>query len=133
MSGVLCEVEELDLGCTEHLEAGSVGSVQVASQYLPRVALEWRPIQVGDVAEHGARRLVRCRPGEKLERACIGACQHVALLYPTETVDGRSVELQALLEHRCQLGRGDCHRLVSSQHVGEPEAYQTDTALLHRS
>ena len=130
-TGVLGQIEELDLGGTEHLVALLPGPFEVAAQDLPGVALERGPVQVHDVAEDGARGLVGRCPRQQFEGAGVGARQHVALLYPAEAVYRRAVELEALVEHGLQFGRGDRHRLVAAQDVGEPEADEAHAALLH--
>src|SRR5207248_11586480 len=51
-------------------------------------------------------------------------------LNPGETLDGRSVEPDALCECGLQLLRGDGDRLQESEDVGEPQADELDPALL---
>ncbi len=68
--------------------------------------------------------------GQQLEGVGVGAGQHVALLHPAEAVDGRTVEVHALVEGALQLGRRDGERLELAEHVGEPEADEADAALL---
>ena len=44
-------------------------------------------------------------PGQQLEAVGVGPGEHVALLHPGEAVDGRAVEVHALLEGVLELGR----------------------------
>ena len=77
--------------------------------------------------------LVALGPRQQLERAGVGPGEHVALLDAAEAVDGRTVELHALVEGVLELGRGDGERLQLAEHVGEPEPHEADPALLDRA
>ena len=57
-----------------------------------------------------------------------GASEDVGLVDSAEAVDGGAVELHALVEHLLKFGRRDRHRLELTEHVGEPQADETDTA-----
>ena len=43
--------------------------------------------------------------GSSSKRVGVGAGEHVALLHPAEAVDGRAVEVHALVEGVLELGR----------------------------
>ena len=66
----------------------------------------------------------------QLERVRVRDGEHVALLDPAEAVDGRAVELHALLEGGVQLDRRDGHRLELAEHVGEPQAHEAHPSFL---
>ena len=51
----LGEIKEFHFGCSHEREAAVMGFVEVALQYLSRVALKWRVVVVENVAEHSAR------------------------------------------------------------------------------
>jgi hypothetical protein len=87
-------------------------------------------VERGEIAEHPGRHLVLATPGQQLEGAGVGAGEHVALLDAAEAVDGRAVELHALVERVLELRGGDGERLQLPEHVGEPEAYEAHPALL---
>ena len=65
-------------------------------------------------------------PRQQLEGVRVGPGEHVALLDAAEAVDGRAVEVHALLEGVLELGRGDGERLELAEHVGEPEPDEAD-------
>ena len=96
---------------------------RLRSQHLAGVALERRAVEVLDVAEHAGRRARRrSAHGSSSKRVRVGPGEHVGLLHAAEPVDGRAVELHALLEGVLELGRGDGERLQLAEHVGEPRA-----------
>ena len=128
-----CEVEELDLGRGEEGEPFLAGQAEIALEHLARVAAEGRAVEVLDVAEHDAAGLVVGRPGEELEARRVGPGEDVGLLDPGEAVDGRTVELEALVEDLVELGRRDGDRLVGPEHVGEPQTDEADPPLLDRA
>ena len=72
-------------------------------------------------------------PRDDLEGARVGHGEHVGFLHPAVALDGRAVEGHALLEGGLELGRGDGEALQGAQHVGEPEADESDTALFDRA
>ena len=65
-------------------------------------------------------------PGMSWKLFGIREGEHVALLDPAEAVDGRTVELDTLLERGVELDRGDGDGLDLAEHVGEPEPHQAD-------
>ncbi len=125
------EVEELHLRRHVEREAELAGSVEVALEDLTRIAVEGAAVGVGDVAEHPRGRAALFVPRQQLEARGIGAGQHVALLDTAEAVDRRSVEVHALVERVLELGRTDGEGLQFPEHVGEPEADEPHSALLH--
>jgi len=62
-----------------------------------------------------------------------GAGEHVALLHPAEAVDGRAVELHALVEGVLELGGTDRERLQLTEDIGEPEADEAHAAFFDGS
>ncbi len=103
-------------------------------------ALERGAVEVHDVAEHPGHLRLRhvalgvpvAVPGQELEGARVGSCEHVALLDPAEAVDRRSVEGHSFVERVLELGRGDREGLRRPEDVGEPELDEADAAFFHR-
>ena len=77
--------------------------------------------------------VVALGPRQQLEGVGVGPGEHVALLHPAEAVDGRAVEVHALLEGVLELGGRDGDRLELAEHVGEPQADEADPTLLDRA
>ncbi len=130
------EVEVLELGGGVEAEALFPSPFDGASQDIAGVALERGPVQVGDVADHPGGLVAAARfgiaHGQDLEGAGIGAGQNVGFLHPAEAIHGRSVEGEAFLKSVLQLGRGDAHRLLDPEDVGEPQLDEADPPLLDR-
>jgi len=124
------EVEELDVGCDEEVEAERAGFVEVATQHLARVATERRAVEIVDVAEHTGFGSVTVGPRQHDEGVGIGDGQHVAFLDPREAVDRRAVEAHAVLEGVLQFGRTDGEALEVAQDVGEPQTDQPNATFL---
>ena len=124
------EVEVLDLGRGEEGVAGGPGPLEGAAQGVPGIALERRPVEVGDVAEDPGHLGVVVVPGQQLKGLRVGAGQDVGFLHPAEAVDGRPVEGHPLVERVVELGRGDVEPLGGPEHVGEPQLDEADAPLL---
>ena len=73
------------------------------------------------------------RQGSTWKVAGSGLGEHVGLVDPGEALDRRAVEADALGEGPLELGGRDRDRLEEAEHVGEPEPYETDVALLQRA
>ncbi len=126
------EVEVLDLRGGEEGESLLAGAVEVPAQHVPGASLEGSPVEVEDVAEDPGDGCLVGVPGKDLERLGIGSGQHIALLDPGESVDGRSVEGHTLLEGVLELGRRDGEGLGRSQDIGEPQLHEPHGAFFHR-
>ena len=72
-------------------------------------------------------------PGQDLEGRRVGLGQHVGLVDPGESLDGRAVEADALGEGTLELRRRDGHGLQRAEHVGEPQTDEADVALFDRA
>ena len=101
---VLLEVEEFDLGRGEEGVASVVRAIEIPSQDLARIAGERGSVEVFDIAKHEPGRFVILCPWQELERASIRASEHIALLYPAESIDRRTIELQAFVEDLFKFG-----------------------------
>ena len=130
--GVL-EVEVLDFGPDVEGEAKRRGALQVALEYLSRVAGKWRAVRQMDVAEHSGDPAFSRAPGQDLQCRRVGEGGHVALAGAGEAFNRTAIEADALLERFFQLLEGDREALERAENVGEPEANELDillTALL---
>ncbi len=88
-----------------------------------------------DVTEHACRVVVTAAggPRQHLERRRIGTGDHVGFRDPRETLDGRAVEADALLERTLEFGGCDGHRLEVTEDVGEPQPDEADVAFFQRA
>jgi hypothetical protein len=59
--------------------------------------------------------------------------QDVGLSDARKAIDGTAVKGHALIERIFEFRGRDVKRLVSTENVGEPELYETNTALFHGS
>ena len=118
--GVL-EVEVLELGADEELEAHVAGALELAAQHPARVALERLEVAVQDVAEHERRALVALRPRQHVEGVPVGHRHDVRLLDLGVAADGGAVEGGAALDHAVELAVGDLHHLQVAEDVREPQ------------
>ena len=109
-----------------------MGGLEDAMQGLAGAALEWRSVEVDDVAEDPGDPLALVQ-GEDLEGCRVRQGEHVSLLDAAEPIDGRPIEGHAFLECGLELGRRDAERLRRPEHVGEPELDEADTSLFDGS
>ena len=126
----VAEVEELHLGGDIERVPALMGPIQVALQHLTGIAIERCAVGVHDVAEHASGDIAAVAPGQELEGVGVRLGEHIALLDPAEAVDGRAVEVHALLEGVLELVGGDGHRFELPEHIGEPQADEADSPLL---
>ena len=126
------EQEELHLRVGVERETEVGGLLQRALQHIARVGVGRGSVRHRDVAEHpgGGRALVA--PRQHLERRRVGVRDHVRLVDPGESLDGRAVEAHPLGERSLELGRRDRDRLEEAEHVGEPHPDEPYVALFDR-
>ena len=115
------------------MKPASAGPLEVAPQDLPGIALEGRPVEVQDVAEHARLGRLGVGPRQHLERVRVRLGEHVALLDPGEPVDRRAIERHAFGEGVLQLDGRDGEALQLPEHVGEPQPHQAHAALFDRT
>ncbi|MPM45438.1 hypothetical protein SDC9_92125 [bioreactor metagenome] len=125
--------EELDLRVTVERVAHVRGPRQGALEHIARVGPGRRPVGVADVTEHPGRPAGLLAPRQQLEGGRVGVGDHVGFIHAGEALDRRPVEADALVERALELGGSDRDGLQEPQHVGEPETYESDIALLERS
>jgi hypothetical protein len=125
------EVEELELGPdVVVVEAHRLGPLDRAPQHVAWIPLVRRALGREDVAEHPCHPLLLRTPGQEPESGRVGHRDHVRLLDRVEPGDRRAVEPHSTLERVGQLGGVDRERLELPEDVGEPEADESDVALL---
>ena len=128
--GLAVGVEVLELRADVGDEALLVRLGEDLEQAGARVALEGLAVRGVDVAEDASDRRLARAPREHGEGVRIREREHVGLFHRDETVDGRAVEADALLERLLELLGRDRERLEVAQNVGEPKAHEADVALL---
>jgi hypothetical protein len=127
---LLLQQEEL------HLGMGVVGEAEIGRvaerplQHVPRVRVRRCAIGHPDVAEHPADPGGLAAPGQQLEGGRVRPGQHVRLVDPGETLDGRAIEADPLGERPLKLGGSDRHGLQIAKHVREPQPDKTDVPFL---
>ncbi len=82
------EVEVLDVGRNIEDESLTPRSVQVATQHLPRVALERGAVQLCNIAEHPRLGGFGIHPWQYFERVGIGKGKHVGFLHAPVSING---------------------------------------------
>jgi predicted NAD/FAD-dependent oxidoreductase len=129
----LAEQEELDLRMDVEGEPQVSRLLQGAFQHVPGIGEARGPIGQLDVAQHPGSATIRLPPGQHLEGRRIRTNDHVRFVDSGEPLDGRAVKTNSLCYGPLDLGGRDGHRLQRSQHIGEPEAHETDASFLHRA
>lgn len=130
---LVLQEEELDLGVGVEGEAQVGGLGQGALEDVARVGEGRGAVRHEDVAEHPGGTGGLRAPRQDLEGRRVRLGDHVGLVHPGEALDGRAVEADALVKRLFQFGGGHGDGLQEAQDVREPQAYETDVALLQRT
>src|ERR1700727_1303012 len=72
-------------------------------------------------------------PGQHLKGRRVGMSDGVGFRDPGKALNGRPVKADAFFEGTLKLGRCDRARLEETEHVGEPQADESDVPFLQRA
>ena len=120
-SGVL-KIKELELGAHVVGESQLRCPLEVPLEHVAGISGEGLAALVSDVADHAGHGVLPGSPRQQGKGGEIGIGAHIAFVMPGETIDGRTVEADALVDGILQVIHVDGEALQFAQNVGKPQA-----------